>query len=517
MAALDTDLDGGRTWNAYLNPAFAGKDFTLSGSSVKALYWTLVAFLAVRLLAMVTVPFTDTTEARYGEIARKMVETGNWITPQFDYGVPFWGKPPLHTWLAAGGMEFFGVSEFAARLPIFLTSFAVLLLVYIWVADIAGRNTALLSVVVLSSMGLFFGASAFVMTDMPMVLGTTLVMVAFWNAICRDAPGKVWGLGLFVGLAIGLLAKGPVAAVLCLLPIVGWLTVTGNWSFLKRLPWAKGTALFLLLAAPWYIAAERATPGFLQYFLIGEHFERFVVPGWQGDLYGSGHAKPKGLIWVYWLATVLPWTFLLVPIVIRGRRVAQAFSGDPSGWLLYLLFWVLSPLVLFSPAANILHAYTLPGLPAAAILMIVIVGIVWTNRPKRLAKSVYSVAAMVSLVIFATVAGLAALSPATLNLKTHKELVAAALEHASGAQLYLIGGRSYSAEFYTRGRAQVIDLRDVPALTTSQDAIAFSVPIPLAAQVATLNFKRIGAFGHRILFVKPAIPPAPPPATPEVK
>ena len=46
-----------------------------------------------------------------------MLETGDWLVPQFDYGVPFWGKPPLSTWLSAASMAVFGVNEFAARLP----------------------------------------------------------------------------------------------------------------------------------------------------------------------------------------------------------------------------------------------------------------------------------------------------------------------------------------------------------------------------------------------------------------
>jgi 4-amino-4-deoxy-L-arabinose transferase-like glycosyltransferase len=38
---------------------------------------------------MIWMPFTDTTEARYTDMARMMVETGDWITSQIEYGVPF--------------------------------------------------------------------------------------------------------------------------------------------------------------------------------------------------------------------------------------------------------------------------------------------------------------------------------------------------------------------------------------------------------------------------------------------
>ena len=79
------------------------------------LAWLVVAIVVVRLVSRAD-PSTILTEARYGEIARKMLETRQWIMPQFEYGVPF-GKPPLSTWLSAAGMVFLGVNEFAARLP----------------------------------------------------------------------------------------------------------------------------------------------------------------------------------------------------------------------------------------------------------------------------------------------------------------------------------------------------------------------------------------------------------------
>jgi 4-amino-4-deoxy-L-arabinose transferase-like glycosyltransferase len=101
----------------------------------KYIWLVLLTTLALRILGMWLLPLTDTTEARYGEIARKMVETGNWVTPlhnydvsrdvcaatacislpSHDFGLPFWAKPPLSTWASAVSMTIFGVNEFAAR------------------------------------------------------------------------------------------------------------------------------------------------------------------------------------------------------------------------------------------------------------------------------------------------------------------------------------------------------------------------------------------------------------------
>lgn len=79
--------------------------------------FVLVVLLICRLIANYFFPLFDTTESRYAEIARKMLETGNWVTLQQDYGVPFWAKPPLSIWLSAFFMQLLGVNEFAVRLP----------------------------------------------------------------------------------------------------------------------------------------------------------------------------------------------------------------------------------------------------------------------------------------------------------------------------------------------------------------------------------------------------------------
>ena len=76
--------------------------------SGRMIWWTLAIVAIARLLTLGLYPLTDTTEARYAEVARKMVELNDWITPWYDYGVPFWAKPPLSTWLTAISIRLFG-------------------------------------------------------------------------------------------------------------------------------------------------------------------------------------------------------------------------------------------------------------------------------------------------------------------------------------------------------------------------------------------------------------------------
>ena len=344
----------------------------------------VLALALVRLAMLGTYPLMDTTEARYGDIGRMMVAENDWITPWFRPGVPFWGKPPLSFWCTALSFKLFGVNEFSARFPHWLLG--VFTGWFVW--DLAVRRSireAIVAVSLLAGCLLFYFASGAVMTDMALTFGMTLSMWSFWRAVQphQSTPQHPLQRSLpwlfFVSLAWGLLAKGPLAIVLTFLAIAVWLFF--NPQFRPRvfqLPWLRGLLITVMIAGPWYWAAERKTPGFLDYFLIGEHIKRFLVPGWKGDLYGNAHIHAHGTIWLYLLYMLAPWT-LLIPAYLffsSGRfRIPQPVcsqtawldSGEKS-WILYLVCWGLAPAVLFTFASNIIMPYVLPGIPALALL-----------------------------------------------------------------------------------------------------------------------------------------------------
>lgn len=499
MVALNQGLETGTKHRETFRP------LSLSNRDRTFLITALGTLVCIRLLLIFWLPVTDTTEARYIEIARKMLVSGDWITPQFDYGVPFWGKPPLHTWLSAIGMKIFGVGHFGARILIFATSIAILFIGFDWAARNIGRDRALVATAIISSSLLFFGASAFVMTDMVMVLGITLCMAGFHTCVCGTGSRRLWGNLFFVGLAIGLMAKGPVAVVLTGIPLFLWLLSGRRWRFLSRLPWATGLALMAALTVPWYLAAEIKTPGFLRYFIIGEHFERFVVPGWSGDLYGSAHTEPKGMIWLYALAAFLPWTVFFAALMANGRQIFDQIRGDDQGWMSYLALWSLSPLILFTPAANILAAYVLPGVPAAAILLTTL----WSDiRGRPTTTTRLAVAA--SLVVFGALylaVTIAAFSvPDQLTSKSQMTLVEKARETDPDIVLTYWGGRSYSGEFYTQGSARSTTRpEDIAALLTNDRRDAIAVSFAALAEVSTIvgqQFRNLGEFGRRFLLVE---------------
>ncbi|KMN76757.1 dolichyl-phosphate-mannose-protein mannosyltransferase [Chromobacterium sp. LK11] len=412
----------------------------------------LLLLLLLRLVGMWAIPLTDTTEARYGEIARKMLETGNWVTLWHDYGIPFWAKPPLSSWLSAAGMGLFGVNEIAARLPSLLLAVATLGLSAHLMRKRSGGDAAMAAALILASGLLFLGAAGTVMTDPALLFCVTLSQAAFWHALTRGSRG--WGYVFFVGLGLGLLAKGPLAIVLVGMPIFFWVLLRMQWLALwRKLPWISGTLLMFAVAAPWYALAELRTPGFLDYFIMGEHVSRFLDAGWKGDKYGFAHATPRGMIWLYALAAIFPWSLAMLAWLLRHGAKLPRLCRDDDGWLLYLALWTLMTLLFFTLSGNIIFPYSLPMLPGCALLFAEL----WRRaRADGAERS--------ALPWIAAVGGLLMLALLAFNhydgnryLRTQKQVIAAwQAQNPSkdSALVYWAGRREFSAEFYSHGRAR---------------------------------------------------------------
>ena len=143
------------------------------GAVSRMLLWALAALVVARLISLALYPLMDQTEARYGDIARRMVERSDWVTPWFTEDRPFWGKPPLSFWATALSFKLFGINEFAGRLPHLILGFAVAALTWVYARRQSAR-AAWHAVALLSATLLFVASSGAVMTDMSLALGTTL-------------------------------------------------------------------------------------------------------------------------------------------------------------------------------------------------------------------------------------------------------------------------------------------------------------------------------------------------------
>jgi 4-amino-4-deoxy-L-arabinose transferase-like glycosyltransferase len=477
--------------------------------SGKLLLLLLLLAASIRLVTLGCYPLTDNTEARYAEVSQEMLDSGNWITPQL-HGQKYWSKPPLSIWAASASMALLGKNEFSARLPSFLFAMVMAVIVFGLARRKGGDLFACAACMVLLSTALFFVSSGAVMTDAALALGTTLSMGSFWLAVQDgEKPHSLQAYLFFVGLAIGLLAKGPVAAVLIFMPIVFWATWKKRWrQTWKRMPWISGLLLTGLLTIPWYVAAELRSPGFLRYFIIGEHWDRFVHTGWTGDLYGSAHSQPRGMIWLFWIAAAFPWSIPVCGSLLGRKRFRRSVQWlwHADDWSAYFLVWALSPMIFFTLAGNILWTYVLPGLPAFALLTAVRI----VPRPASTASSAdrrpstasWTPVGCLVPVAFALLITIWHFVPYKNSQKSLIEAFRALRSNQNSHLVYLFD-RPYSAEFYSMSTA--LEASNADELTaflqdSVQDFFAvdkvhlFKIPFDEA-----LKLLIVGSYGNFVL------------------
>ena len=231
------------------------------------------------------------------------------------------------------------------------------------------------------------------------------------------------------------------------LPVFFWCLFARKLAILwQKFPWIKGTLLTLLIATPWYIAAELKTPGFLKYFIIGEHFQRYLDSGWEGDRYGTAHISPIGYIWLSWLESGFPWTLAVVFIFAKWVRGAMRGSiNSANSWRVFILLWLLCPLMFFTFARNVIWTYALPVAPAVALLLADLWKDKWKNWPKMLiVGGALTPVLMIAVTVFLMAGG---------SHRSDRNLMEQVrLYNFENSSILFLHGASFSSRFYSNGR-----------------------------------------------------------------
>ena len=453
----------------------------------------IISILLLRLISMAWIPLTDTTEARYAEIARLMVVSNDWVTPWFEQGVAFWGKPPLSFWVQALSFKLLGINEFAARLPSLLATIATLWIIWLFATGLSSRKVAQNTIIIYSTSALVFVLSGAVLTDPFLTLGTTWSMAALYMALKQ--PLWYWRYGFFLGLSIGLLAKGPLALILTFGPIVLWLILNSSARrHLKALPWLWGTILTLIISLPWYILAELKTPGFINYFIVGEHFMRFLVSDWAGDLYGKAHEKPIGMIWFQWLLATLPWGLFAIILLfwnLQGKeKIKKITTAKNNPLISYLFLWAIVTPAFFTLSGNILWTYLLPAIPAFALLLAL--AIEQFEKGSNALTTYTKIALYLVPIVFLGCLVLIVFKPNILN--TEKHLLAYITNDVKSAQhpksntniIYYLGKLPFSARFYSQDTAKRITMDELSSIQIRDNNMYLAIPKKKWTQVTTL-------------------------------
>src|SRR6202162_4463793 len=155
-------------------------------------------------------------EPRYAQVAREMLERHDWITPMLG-GRPWLEKPPLYYWQAMMAYAIFGASDWAARLPSVLDASLLIVAVYLFLRRFR-PGFALDGALITASAAGIVGYARAASTDMALAAAFSIGMLGWWA--WRESGKKIY-LTIFYGfMALGMLAKGPGAAVLAAALIV---------------------------------------------------------------------------------------------------------------------------------------------------------------------------------------------------------------------------------------------------------------------------------------------------------
>lgn len=329
----------------------------------------LISAVLLRGLLLEYTDLVDPTEARYATVAQEMILLDDWLTPRLPMPegvVPYMGKPPFHFWLTAGSYSLFGVDEWTARLPSWISSILILLVIWSFGRRFFNEQSAIAAALIAFSSGMLFFISGASVTDVTLTALVSAATYFLYQYIQTGQNRKRYAFYASALMALAFLTKGPVAIVLVWLPIILWSAVCKNFQWLKSIPWTNSSLIFLAITAPWFIANEISTPGSLKYFFWNENIARYLFKEY-GDKYGSGHVHSYGTSWLMLFAAFAPWSLILIWkfIDLGFKEIYKKLRGDEH--LLFAFIWGISAAIFFTFVRQLHAMYVLPCIPGIAL------------------------------------------------------------------------------------------------------------------------------------------------------
>ncbi|WP_347272421.1 glycosyltransferase family 39 protein [Leptolyngbya sp. FACHB-36] len=363
-----------RLWKRY--PAIA---------RVAPVIWLLAIAGVVLVWNVGAIGLIDETEPLFVEAARQMNSTSDWITPYFNNETRF-DKPPLIYWLMVAAFKLFGVSEWSARLPSVLSALALTLILFYTVRRVGSGQTEHLkfspfltpwlaaTMLLLNPNTFFWGRTGYSDMLLNACIGGSLL--TFFLGYAQSENRRVqqrWYLTFYVLIALAVLTKGPIGILLPGLIIGSFLLYIGNGgAVLREMQLVWGAGLVAVLSVPWYVLVTLANgEAFINSFFGYHNVERFATVV-------NRHAGPWYFHILVILVGFLPWSVYLPAAIARLKPLQRRqWQTQPRAQQLgiFALCWFGCILGFFTIATTKYFSYTLPLMPAAAIL----VALLWTD------------------------------------------------------------------------------------------------------------------------------------------
>ena len=317
----------------------------------------------------------DDADTVHAEAAREMAESGDWITLHANK-IRYLEKAPLMYWSVALSYKLFGVNEFSSRLPIALATLALMLATMLLGKFAFGQRAGFYSALCIGTCVGIYLFTRVLWPDVILTLFITMAFHCFLRAI-EEPQRSRFAYGIYFFGALAVLTKGLIGAAFPAIIILAYLLITGELRRLLKLKLFTGSLLFLIVAAPWHIAAGLSNPGslmvgtpvpsqgrgFFWFYLMNEHLLRYIGKRYPADY----DTVPLPLFLGLHLVWLFPWTFF-APAVIAGIPRRLRSLDREQQIMLFLLVWA-ALVILFFCFSTTQEYYTMPAYPAIALLI----------------------------------------------------------------------------------------------------------------------------------------------------
>ncbi len=330
----------------------------------------LIALWSAIFIATITRPaLFDDNDSGHAEVVREMVQSGDWVTMRINNGIRYLEKAPLMYWLAALSVSAFGLQDWAIRLPLALFSLLLILLVFRFGTRFWGERAGFYSGLVIATCLGFYAFTRIFLPDVILSFFIAFCLYMYLRITTEEGGAKKAGpvdlrcAALYISAALAVLTKGLIGVVFPGAIIFVHILVTGNWKLIRRLQIGYGIIIFLIVAAPWHIAAALANSDFLWFYIIREHLLRYLGMRYPKDY----DTVPRLLFWGLHLVWLFPWSAFIWGLVRYFPRSMRPQEKTERACL-FLFIWIGVILTFFSFSTT-QEYYTFPTLAAFALLL----------------------------------------------------------------------------------------------------------------------------------------------------
>lgn len=294
------------------------------------------------------IPLVDPDEPVYGETAKEMLLTGDWLSPRI-YGEYWYDKPPLFYWLDAVSFSVFGVSTFAARFPSAIIGACTASYLYLFTRKLIGEKPALTGAFICATSLEIIVLARSAVTDTTLVFALTVALISFLRKEYIPA---------YMACGLAFLTKGPIGFGFPALIVALWMMITKSFTLknIMALKWYWGIPLACLISFPWFIyMTMHHGPVFMDTFFGYHNLARFSSP----EHVGKNH------LWLFFIvlaAGFYPWTGSIPGIF----RHFPEWRKDHT--LLFFYVWTVFIFIFFSFSSTQLFSYILPMFPPLSLL-----------------------------------------------------------------------------------------------------------------------------------------------------